>query len=96
MRGKKFSEAMMSSPATYSIMVKGKLSPDWTEWFNGTLMSYEKLNLEGLLTCLTCRVRDQAELLGILKQLNALNLPLMEVALITSSIRNSEERSTES
>lgn len=82
MTANKIPDPMMSSPAKYSIVVKGKLSPHWTEWFNGTLMSYEKLNQGGLMTVLNCRVRDQSELLGILKQLNALNLPLLEIALI--------------
>ena len=75
-------EIGITSPATYQIIVKGKLDEHWTEWFNGTNILLEH-SLEGKPhTTLTCRVRDQAELLGILNQLNSLNLPLMQVALI--------------
>lgn len=75
-------ELGMTSPAIYQIIVKGKLDEHWTDWFNGTNILLEHC-LEGKPhTTLTCRVRDQAELLGILNQLNSLNLPLMQVALI--------------
>ena len=75
-------ELGMTSPAIYQIIVKGKLDEHWTDWFNGTNILLEH-SLEGKPhTTLTCRVRDQAELLGILNQLNSLNLPLMQVALI--------------
>jgi hypothetical protein len=72
----------MTSPATYQINVKGKLDKHWADWFNGTNILLEQ-SLEGTPhTTLTCHVRDQAELLGILNHLNSLNLPLMQVILI--------------
>jgi len=69
----------MTSPAIYQITMKGKLDEHWTDWFNGTKINLEH-NLEGIPhTTLTCRVRDQSELLGILNRLNSLNLPLLQV-----------------
>ena len=76
----------MTSPATYQINVKGKLDEHWADWFNGTNILLEK-SLEGTpYTSLTCKVRDQSELLGILNQLNSINLPLLQVLLVTNSI----------
>jgi len=76
----------MTTPGTYQIIVNGKLDPYWADWFNGTTILHE-YNLEGSHhTNLTCQVRDQAELLGILNQLNSLNLPLLQVSLVTNSI----------
>jgi hypothetical protein len=69
----------MDSPAIYQITIKGKLSDHWADWFNGTMISNE-YNSEGKPhTVLICKVRDQAELLGILNKLNSLNLPLLQV-----------------
>jgi hypothetical protein len=75
-------EPGMASPATYQITAKGKLTEHWAEWFNGAIMQIER-SLEGSPhTILTCRVKDQAHLLGILNRLNSLNLPLLQVAFI--------------
>jgi hypothetical protein len=83
MPDKNLSRLEMNSPAIYIIKVKGRLSNQWANWFNGTLANHERIYEDQALTSLTCRVRDQAELLGILKQLNALNLPIQEVVLST-------------
>jgi hypothetical protein len=72
----------MSSPATYQITVKGKLDNHWVDWFNGTLSMLEHRSEGGLHSILTCQVRDQAELMGILNQLNGLNLPLLQVTFL--------------
>lgn len=69
----------MNSPEIYVIKVKGRLSDQWADWFNGTLVNHEQLYEGQALSALTCRVRDQSELVGILKQLNALNLPLISL-----------------
>ena len=76
----------MSAPATYTVVVRGRLTTQWAEWFNGTLIDHAQVNRGQQQTCLTCRVRDQSELLGILKQLNALNLPLIQVALVEKGL----------
>lgn len=75
-------EPSLSSPATYQITVRGKLDQHWADWFNGTLINVEH-NLPGSPhTLLTCQVRDQAELYGILNRLNSLNLILLQVTFI--------------
>ncbi len=73
----------MASPAMYLITVVGLVPRDWTEWFEASAHQH---CLDGKPhTHLTCKVRDQAELLGILNRLNGLNLPLLQVALIHES-----------
>jgi hypothetical protein len=76
------SEPGLSSPATYQIIVRGKLDQHWAEWFNGTLINLEHSCSDSPHTILTCRVRDQAELYGILNRLNSLNLVLLQVTFI--------------
>jgi len=84
-------ELGMSSPAIYRIIVKGKLDVYWADWFNGTNIRLED-DLEGKpQTTLTCQIRDQAELLGILNQLNSLNLPLLQVIYRSRKICYSEK-----
>ena len=71
----------MTTPGTYQIIVNGKLDHYWGDWFNGTT-TLEENQLDGYpQTTLLCQVRDQAELLGILNQLNSLNLPLIQLTL---------------
>jgi hypothetical protein len=72
----------MASPACYSVTIKGNLPTHWAVWFNGSTIQLASRSEGGPHTVLTCRVKDQAELLGILNQLNSLNLPLLEVKLL--------------
>ena len=75
----------MTSSAIYQITVIGKLDTYWVDWFNGTIVLLEN-SLEGNPhTTLTSKVRDQAELLGILNRLNSLNLPLLQVSPVRKS-----------
>jgi hypothetical protein len=76
------SDPGMSSRAIYQITVIGKLDEKWVDWFNGTLINFEQKTAEKPQTVLTCQVRDQAELIGILNRLNSLNLPLLNVKVI--------------
>jgi hypothetical protein len=69
----------MASQAVYKILVKGKLNADWAKWFNGSLIRVEH-DMEGNpYTIMTCEVKDQSHLCGILNRLNSLNLPLLRV-----------------
>jgi len=72
----------MASPACYAVTVQGSLPTHWAEWFNGSTIRLASRSAGQPHTVLTCRVKDQAELLGILNQLNNLNLPLLEVTLL--------------
>jgi hypothetical protein len=75
-------EPGMASQAIYQITAKGKLDEQWGDWFNGATIQIDG-NPEGNHhTILTCLVRDQAELLGILNRLNSLNLPLLHMTLM--------------
>lgn len=75
-------ELEMNGPAIYQIKVKGKLSDHWAEWFNGTLENHQRIFQGQAVTSLIYRVRDQAEMVGIIKQLNTLNLPLISLWLV--------------
>ncbi len=72
----------MTSPAIYRVVVLGRLDKGWEVWFNGTENQIEENQSGKPHTTLTCRVRDQAELLGVLNRLNSLNLPLLQVDMI--------------
>jgi hypothetical protein len=74
-------EPGMASPATYQITAKGKLAEGWADWFNGSILRIEYSTKGNPHTVLTCHVKDQSHLLGILNRLNSLNLPLLEVVL---------------
>lgn len=74
-------EPGMASPATYQITAKGKLAEGWADWFNGSILQIEYSTKGNPHTILTCHVKDQSHLLGILNRLNSLNLPLLEVVL---------------
>jgi hypothetical protein len=59
----------------YQIRIKGHLSPQWTDWFEGLVIALED-NGE---TLLTGPVVDQAALYGLLKKVRDLGLPLISV-----------------
>ncbi len=64
-----------STGITYEIRIKGYLSEQWTQWFDG--LSIRNLeNGEGLLVC---KVIDQAALQGILTRIGDLNLTLVSI-----------------
>ena len=67
------------SASIYQIAVEGKITENWTDWFNGLVIDLENIPEEKPTTVLTCKVRDQAELNGILNWLHNLNLTLLKV-----------------
>lgn len=71
----------MSTKAVYRIMVKGKLTKSWVEGSNKMKILFSQDGKGTPSTTLTCQVKDQSELLGILNWLCNLQLPLMEVSL---------------
>jgi hypothetical protein len=66
-------------PTIYEIRVAGRLSPQWTGWFDGLTITPE-----GDETCLAGPVADQAALHGLLKKVRDLGLPLLSVNQIPS------------
>lgn len=70
--------AMQKAVPQYEIRLKGTLSDEWTEWFNGMVMSR---NEEGNTT-LTGPVADQSMLYGLLDRAHDFGLPLLSVKLL--------------
>ena len=60
----------------YQIRIKGQLDPEWTDWFEGLIVTLE----EDGNTLLTGSVIDQAALHGLLKKVRDLGLPLISVS----------------
>ena len=64
-----------SQPLVYQIRIKGHLSHQWTDWFEGLTITRED-NGE---TLLTGPIVDQAALHGLLKKVRNLGMPLISV-----------------
>ena len=62
-------------PRVYQIRIKGHLSPQWADWFEGLTITLE----EDGNTLLTGTVIDQAALHGLLKKVRDLAAPLLSV-----------------
>ncbi len=59
----------------YQLRLKGHLSQEWTDWFDG----YDLILEENGDTLLTGPVADQAALHGLLKKVRDLGMPLVSV-----------------
>jgi hypothetical protein len=73
------SSLRLDQPATYKIIVQGRLDKSWADWFGGMTIQVRKEEGNRVCTTLTGRVRDQAELHGLLARTRDLCLPLLEV-----------------
>jgi hypothetical protein len=62
-------------PKVYQIRIKGHLSPEWTDWFEGMTITLEP---DGE-TLLTGPVVDQTALHGLLRKVRDLGMPLLSV-----------------
>ena len=62
-------------PQHYLIVVQGILDIHWQEWFDGLTITPQPNGC----TLLEGRIRDQAELHGILKRINNLGLKLISI-----------------
>jgi hypothetical protein len=69
------SEIDPGQPMVYQIRIKGHLSREWTDWFDGLTITLED-NGE---TLLTGPVVDQAALHGVLKKVRDVAMPLISV-----------------
>jgi hypothetical protein len=82
----------VGQPMIYQIRIKGQLSPEWTDWFDGLTITLEK---DGD-TLLTGPVVDQSALHGLLKKVRDLGMPLVWVVQVqfneTHQDRSKEEK----
>ncbi len=62
-------------PMIYQIRIRGHLSPEWADWFEGLAVTLA----EDGDTLLTGPVVDQAGLHGLLKKVRDLGMPLLSV-----------------
>jgi hypothetical protein len=69
-------------PRVYQIRIKGHLGRQWTNWFEGLIISLEA---DGN-TLLTGTVIDQAALHGLLKKVRDLGMPLLSVNRINPNL----------
>ncbi len=69
------SESHADQPGIYQIRIKGHLSRQWADWFDGLIITLE----EDGDTLLTGPVIDQAALHGLLKKVRDLGMPLLSI-----------------
>jgi len=60
----------------YQITIKGQLTADWSDWFDGLQMT----TTTGGDTVLSGTIVDQAALMGVLNKLNRLNVTLLSLS----------------
>ena len=68
-----------AGPATYQILVLGELAANWSDRLAGMAITTQKGRNGKLQACLTGKIRDQAELNGVLETLYGLHLSIIRV-----------------
>ncbi len=68
----------LDQPATYQIKVPGELDENWPDWA-GEMEVMVESDADGLLITSLTGTLDQAALLGLLRRLYSLGLPLISV-----------------
>ena len=71
-----------SQSATYRITVEGSLDDSWYDCLGGTTITTSSHGDQGMITTLRGRIKDQAELFGVLNTLYELHLPLLTVNIL--------------
>lgn len=69
--------------AHYCIRARGRLDPSWGDYLGGLQIAVTSAAPGEPVTTLTGVVSDQAALLGILNEINALGFPLISVEWVT-------------
>ncbi len=67
----------------YEIRIEGRLSAEWSGWFNGMTISVQDARDGAGYTTLTGPIIDQARLRGILDKLWDMNLTVISVRRLT-------------
>ena len=71
------------TPVTYCIEVEGHLAESWSDCLAGMRITVCKRLDQTTATTLVGRLRDQAELSGVLNSLYDLHLPILKVEVVT-------------
>ena len=82
----------LGMPATYRIQVQGFLEKRWVERLGDMSISYRGRKDQAPVSILMGRVRDQAELMGVVNGLYELQLPIMLVEYLEESNGFGEEQ----
>ena len=71
------------TPATYRIEVEGHLDESWSRRLAGMRITTRIREDQTSVTTFIGRLRDQAELSGVLNSLYELHLPILKVEVVT-------------
>jgi hypothetical protein len=72
-------------PATYQIMVQGRIDPTWSDRLEGMAISVHAGAKSPAITILVGELSDQAALAGVLNSLYELHLPVLSVLCLPGS-----------
>jgi hypothetical protein len=73
-------QTFMRNETQYEIVIEGHLDDAWQGWFDGLELRYlESQSGQPECTVLSLRANDSARLHGVLAQIGALNLALIQV-----------------
>jgi hypothetical protein len=75
----------LDRPATYEIVVPGRLDESWTDWLEGMTVAVKSGGDGPTITTLTGVIADQAALQGLLNRLYSLGLSLISVHCVEPS-----------
>jgi len=87
MSSKRSPESDADQPMVYQIKIKGHLSRQRMDWFEGLTINLE----EDGNTILTGTVIDQAGLHGILKKIRDLGMPLLSLNSVEPSLQDTSD-----
>jgi hypothetical protein len=73
------------SPATYQIIVHGRIDPSWSDRLEGMTICQAMVEAGSPLTTLDGELSDQAALAGVLNSIYELHLPLLSVKRLSVS-----------
>jgi hypothetical protein len=80
----------LDQPATYQIKVPGELNESWAEWAGGMTITVASEGDGPPVTTLAGTL-DQAALLGLLRRLYSLGLPLISVNCVACGLEDDDE-----
>lgn len=72
----------LDSIAVYRIKVQGCLEESWSDRLAGMKITMDIQNYQNPITTLVGKVKDQAELIGVLNGLYELRMPLISIGII--------------